>query len=175
MNINTVIRQSGAEDIDPILSLYPSAFPEEDLVPLVHSLLKETAIALSLVADVSGEIVGHILFSRCQISGTRETAALLAPLAVAPEYQRQGVGGALIEAGLDAMREEGVARVFVLGDPAYYSRMGFVPDRRITPPYPLPDEWATAWQSIALKEGGAAVEGELLVPQAWRDAALWGP
>ncbi len=73
------------------------------------------------------------------------------------------------------LEESGVDLVCVLGDPAYYRRLGFAPERHVAPPYPLPGEWAGAWQSQ--HPSGAAVPqpGTLIVPAQWRRPALWAP
>ena len=74
------------------------------------------------------------------------------------------------------MRDEGIGVVFVLGDPAYYGRLGFEPDRLIdTPVIPIPDEWAEAWQSLYLDEATKGLAGKLDVPPEWRNPAWWGP
>ena len=65
--------------------------------------------------------------------------------------------------------------MFVLGDPAYYGRLGFATEKRIEPPYGLPPEWEGAWQSQYLDGQAATTAGRLLVPDYWDDAALWGP
>jgi putative acetyltransferase len=106
------IRRSRAEDLPAIEKLYPAAFPEEDLLPLVRQLLTEDAGILSLVAEAGGLTVGHILFTLCGISGSEARAALLAPLAVAPEWQRKGIGSALIRDGLTRLERDGVAHVY---------------------------------------------------------------
>ena len=63
----------------------------------------------------------------------------------------------------------------VLGDPAYYGRFGFVPEESVTPPYPLPEEWADAWQSLRREPATILEDGALSLPAAWMDPALWGP
>lgn len=72
-------------------------------------------------------ILGHILFSPLdlEIDGTPMPAAALAPISVRPDRQGQGIGGQLIEAGLEACRAAGIAAVVVLGHPGYYPRFGF--------------------------------------------------
>lgn len=100
--------------------------------------------------------------------------ALLGPVAVAPARHGQGIGSAIIRKGLGILHTEGTARVLVLGDPAFYGRLGFVPDACIAPPYPLPDEWRDAWQSVNLHAAEPPLEGKLSVPHAWRQAKLWG-
>src|SRR5690606_24992276 len=83
---------------------------------------------LSLVAERDGLLVGHVAFSRIVIERDDDPGAAvsLAPVAVLPQYQRSGIGKALIACGLAALTEQGESVVFVLGDPAYYSRFGFV-------------------------------------------------
>ncbi|MHA1189117.1 MAG: GNAT family N-acetyltransferase, partial [Alphaproteobacteria bacterium] len=65
--------------------------------------------------------------------------------------------------------------VYVLGDPAYYRRLGFESEDSVKPPYPLPEEWRGAWQSLGLGAGKPPLRGKLSVPQPWRQRALWAP
>ena len=169
------IRESNSGDIDAIVSMYPLAFPDEDLVPVVRDLLADPQVALSLVATIDDQIVGHVVFTTCAVEGSSLKTSLLAPLAVAPSHQRQGVGSAIVNAGLKRLTDSGVDGVFVLGDPAYYSRLGFVPDSAIQPPYPLPAEWYSAWQSQFLGDASPPGTGKLAVPSQWLDPALWAP
>jgi len=145
------------------------------LLPLVRDLLSDETIAISLVAAINTQIAGHAIFTRCSVVGDSISAALLGPLAVAPAYQRQGIGSALVRAGLLRLEEEGVALVFVRGDPTYYGRFGFLPESSIEPPYPLPAEWRAAWQSISLCGTTEPVTGTLEVPPRWHEPALWAP
>lgn len=168
-------RPSCPEDMEFIERLYPAAFPEEDMLPLVSTLLAGEPEILSLVASIDGEPAGHILFTMCGVAGNPSGAALLAPLAVAPEWQRQGVGAALIREGLYRLEQASVGQVFVLGDPAYYGRSGFKAETAIAPPYPLPEEWRGAWQSVSLGGATPPDRGELLLPKEWMQPALWGP
>ncbi|MCY0096052.1 GNAT family N-acetyltransferase [Hoeflea ulvae] len=169
------IRPSGPGDLASIERIYPDAFPEEDLLPLVRQLLTQEPAVLSLVAGAGHEITGHILFTPCGITGSDTAAALLAPLAVARKYQRQGIGTALIAEGLSRLRLAGVTRVYVLGDPAYYGRSGFEPETAISPPYPLPEQWRDAWQSVSLDTSQPPARGTLLLPEPWMQPALWAP
>jgi len=66
-----------------------------------------------------------------------------------------------------------VVKIFALGDPAYYGRLGFVPETRVGPPYTLPEKWRGAWQSLSLQPTGHALERTLDVPKPWREPALW--
>lgn len=162
-------------DLAGIESLYPEAFPDEDLLPLVRELLQAPDIALSLTATIDSDVAGHAVFTTCGVDGSDAKAALLGPVAVAPARQKLGIGSALIRDGLNRMHEDGVAVVCVLGDPAYYSRLGFRPESLIRAPYPLPDEWKDAWQSQYLDDAITLLAGALLVPRQWRDPALWLP
>ena len=168
-----LIRTSESADLAAIEALYPEAFPEEDLLPLVRELLQETAMVISLMGVIDVQVVGHAIFTRCGDLGNGLKTALLGPVAVAQCFQRQGVGGGMIRAGFQRLEEEGVDRVFVLGDPTYYGRFGFQADSLVYPPYPLPEEWAGAWQSKPLGGSLQTCAGTLSVPAPWRHPALW--
>lgn len=169
------IRDSNPDDSATIESLYAKAFPEEDLVPLVRDLSNDTAVAISLIGTIDEQIVGHAILTKCGVAGSSAEVALLGPLAVAPEWQRQGIGGAIVRAGLQRLEDADVELVCVLGDPAYYGRLGFLPESLVEPPYPLPDEWAGAWQSQKLGEPTTRRAGKLSVPRQWHHPALWAP
>ncbi len=169
------IRQSTKGDFDDIRALYPQAFPDEDLLPVVDALLGDPANALSLVATSDAKLVGNVIFTRCDVNGRDDRSAMLAPLAVAPAMQRQGVGSKLVRAGLEVLAAEGVNHVFVLGDPAYYGRLGFLPGSAVSPPYPLPQEWQHAWQSLSLTGDEPPEGGQILLPVYWLEPALWMP
>ncbi len=171
----TEIRESLPSDVALIEKLYPSAFPDEDLLPLVMELLKEEPIVLSLVGIADKDLVGHVVLTTCSIAGGTDKVALLGPLAVAPARQRQGIGSAIVRAALQRLKNAGMSQVYVLGDPAYYKRFGFEPDDGVTPPYPLPEEWRGAWQSFSLRSSKPHLHGKLSVPQPWRQHALWAP
>ena len=162
-------------DTAAILSLYPRAFPDEDHVPLVRELLKIPDIAISLTAMSKSDLTGHAIFTLCGVEGSDSKVALLGPVAVEPDYQRQGIGSGLIGEGLKRMRAAGISVVCVLGDPAYYGRLGFTRESHIKPPYPLPAEWEGAWQSQYLDGNPAPLAGTLVIPQQWLEPALWGP
>jgi putative acetyltransferase len=167
------IRESVHADIAAIKSLYPEAFPDEDLLPLVRDLLQEPATAISLVGVIDLRVVGHVILTKCGVVGSNIKASLLGPLAVAPACQRQGIGSAIVRGGLQRLKDEGVDLVCVLGDPAYYSRLGFVSETLVEPPFRLPPEWSGAWQSQHLDDDAMDCAGKLAVPRQWLQPALW--
>ncbi|GIF09677.1 GNAT family N-acetyltransferase [Actinoplanes siamensis] len=95
---------------------------------LVDGLRRDDPSFLSLVADDEGEIAGHVMFTRSLLDAPERLVPVqvLSPLAVAPERQRQGVGKSLVEYGVAELDRRDVPLVFLEGDPAYYSRRGFV-------------------------------------------------
>jgi putative acetyltransferase len=136
------VRDEQLEDIPAIRSVHQAAFPGPGEARLVDLLRQAGKASISLVAEFDGVVAGHILFS--PVTAGREEANLLsseparvdrkglglAPVAVLPEYQSQGIGSALIRAGLEMCRKCGFEFVVVLGAPRYYSRFGFRPASR---------------------------------------------
>lgn len=130
------IRQETPEDFAQVHALVRAAFAvaehsdgtEQDLVA---ALRRSGAFipALSLVAAVDGRPAGHILFTRAHVG--RFPVLALAPLAVLPEYRRQGVGSALVREGHRIGRSLGYHHVLVLGDERYYRRFGYESARRL--------------------------------------------
>ena len=169
------IRESRSGDIAALEALYPAAFPDEDLLPVVRSLLEDPTVVDSYLGCVGDDLAGHVFFTSCSLPGTREKLSLLGPLAVAPERQRAGVGAALVRYGLDRQKQAGVTRVLVLGDPKYYGRFGFTMETDIQPPYAIPAEWREAWQSLLLTDGGEGRAGVLNVPGPWQEERYWAP
>lgn len=123
------IRLEQPADLAAIRQVNEEAFGRPNEADLVDALRRAAAVSASLVAEVGGVIVGHILFSPVTVDGPagRFPAVGLAPMAVRPAYQRQGVGGQLIRAGLETCRRAGHELVFVLGHANYYPRFGFRP------------------------------------------------
>lgn len=168
-------RPTQAADALALVALYRSAFAQEDLAPLVQRLLHEEPQVLSLAAIAGGALIGHVLFSPCAVGDRSDWVSLLGPLAVAPSWQRRGVGSALVREGLHRLAAMDFARVVVLGDPRYYRRFGFTPQCAITPPYALPPAWKDAWQGRDLGEPAPGLIGPLRPPAAWLIPALWAP
>lgn len=173
MQANIDIRKSLTSDIASLETLYPAAFPDEDLLPLLRQLLNGKYDVLSFVAVADGHVIGHIAFTICAVEECSEKVGMLAPLAVSPDYQRKGIGSALIQEGLNHLRNIGTTQVYVLGDPGYYGRSGFTQESNVAPPYALPKEWRTAWQSLTLHQTKSNLNGVLSVPEPWRHKHLW--
>ncbi len=122
----TTIRPEVPGDAAGVRDVLRAAFQGEAEAKLVDELRADGDIVLSLVAvDQNGGVVGYVAFPRLSVEGV--PSAGLAPVAIAPEYQRGGLGQALIEQGMSMLRQRGEKLVFVLGAPAYYARFGFDP------------------------------------------------
>jgi putative acetyltransferase len=133
------VRQEQPEDIAGVRAINEVAFPlhtqqekeagQSAEAGIVDSIRSACPDVVSLVAVDAGRIVGHIFFSPVFVStaGGVVQGMGLAPMAVLPERQRQGIGSLLVQAGIEAMRKRGCPFVIVLGHPGYYPRFGFVP------------------------------------------------
>ena len=130
--VTVTIREERPEDIAGIRLINDKAFGQAQEGQLVDALRKNGGVLLSLVAVEDRRLVGHILYSPVSIeSGGKEIiGAGLGPMAVLPEFQRQGIGSKLVEAGNSRLRQAGLPFIVVLGHPAYYPRFGFVPASR---------------------------------------------
>lgn len=135
---STQIRSEIEGDAAAVRSLLCAAFDSPAEADLVE-VLRSVPGAISLVAARSGALLGHILFTPVRVGEgkTASDAVALAPMAVRPDRQRQGVGGELVRAGLEACRAVGHELCFVLGHPTYYPRFGFAP----APPRGLTCQW----------------------------------
>lgn len=109
-----------------IFALHAAAFPTGDEARLVDDLRNEGALKISLVAELNGQVIGHVALSKMQ--APRRTLGL-APVATLPAFQNQGIAALLIEAAIAQAKGNHWKAIFVLGDPAYYGRFGFDVDR----------------------------------------------
>jgi len=156
---NIQIRETNTDDFDNIMLVEKQGFGYNKEAKLVADLLAdETAEpTVSLLAFYDNKAIGHILFTRVYIEGIDEQPMIhiLAPLAVIPEFQKQGVGGLLIKEGIRLLKERGTQLVFVLGHKDYYPKHGFIPDAEsygYPAPYPIPTEFADCWMIFPTSE-----------------------
>ncbi|GAB5536206.1 MAG: N-acetyltransferase [Rubricoccaceae bacterium] len=137
------IRPERPDDATAIRRTTELAFGQPDEADLVDRL-RPTAGYIGRVATLDRVVVGHIAFSQMTLSPTRPGLVVfgLAPMAVLPDRQREGIGSALVREGLDACQRAGADAVFVLGHPAYYPRFGFSPaaDVGLASEYDVPRE-----------------------------------
>lgn len=160
-----LIRKEEPKDYETIYSLIKDAFVsaeqsdgnEQDLV---NALRKGEAFLpdLSLVAEIDGKIAGHILFTRAKVGD--DAVLALAPLSVLPEYQRKGVGMALIKEGHRIARKLGYPYSVVLGSERYYPKAGYLPAEQfgIKPPFDVPCENFMAYK---IKEDAPHLQGTM--------------
>jgi putative acetyltransferase len=141
-----VIRPEKAEDYKAIFTVNKLAFAREAEAQLVENLrnTKGYIPELSIVAISDGNVVGHVLFSAISIKTDADNvpAIALAPVAVLPEYQSQGIGSLLIQEGVKRCQKFGHKIIIVVGHPKYYPRFGFVSarERGLMLPFKAPDE-----------------------------------
>ncbi|MBN8966077.1 MAG: N-acetyltransferase [Rhizobiales bacterium] len=127
MSADLAIRAERSGDERGVRAVLEAAFGGSAEADLAEWLRTDGDLILALVAERRGDIAGFIAFPRLSIELDRRVipVAGLAPVGVRPEMQRQGIGCALIRAGLAQLKDRAEALVFVLGDPAYYGRFGF--------------------------------------------------
>ena len=121
-----MIRKETAKDIQDIRKLNDLVFSGPAEGTIVDAIRERSPESLSLVAVLNEKIVGHIFFSPVEITGLKSIQAMgLGPMAVLPEYQKQGIGTALIKQGIIQLQELGCIVVVVLGHVEYYPKFGF--------------------------------------------------
>lgn len=148
------IREETPADYVAVHHLNELAFEQPNEANLVDALREKAETYISLVAVLDDQIVGHIFFSAVTIEAENESFSEigLAPMAVFPKYQNQGIGSKLVEVGLNECEKLGFNIVVVLGHPQYYPRFGFIPasQKALSCEYNVPDD---VFMVLELKEG----------------------
>ncbi len=160
------VREESPTDIDAIRNVNDLAFGASGEGKLVDRLRDDGLVVASIVAVANGSVIGHGLFSELEIASTGGDirAVALAPVAVLPEWQGQGVGSAVVRAGIEHCREARIDAVIVLGQPAYYARFGFSAELagHLESPYRGP-----AFMALELRAGCLASGGVVTYPDAF--------
>jgi putative acetyltransferase len=147
-------------DATAIHALVAGCFNTTAEATVIDRLRTAGRLTISLVAEVDGQIVGHVGFSPLTIDDRPTDGLGLAPLAVAAGHRRRGIGAALVNAGLDVCRQRNAGFAVVLGDPAYYGRFGFIPASQKA----LRGEFGggDAFRVIEFREGALPTDGDLV-------------
>jgi putative acetyltransferase len=166
------IRPEQLEDFEAIREVHERAFEPSPVEAQLVEALRESDVhapALCLVALQDRSVVGHIAFSRARLETGPEVLAL-APMAVLPEYQRQGAGSALISEALARAAETRFPDVDVVGHADYYPRFGFEPANAlgIEAPFDVPPE---AWMAHRLPAYTREARGTVVYPDAFESVA----
>jgi len=130
MNLKIVIRSEADADVNAIAEVTVAAFKTLEISNhteqfIIEALRAAGALTLSLVAEVDGRVVGHIAFSPVAISDGTKNWYGLGPVSVLPEYQRRGIGKALIQEGLSRLKDMNAQGCCLVGHPDYYRKFGF--------------------------------------------------
>lgn len=159
-----MIRHVTAADHAAIREVVAAAFEKSDEADLVERLREAGDVVFELVEENGGEIVGHILYSRLWADSVHLYAAL-APLAVRPDRQRDGVGKRLIKASIETAKEFGAAALIVLGHPEYYPKFGF--SREAAATVNSPYSGSPAFMALELEPGALAEPLLVAYPDAF--------
>lgn len=162
--MSVTIREERPDDHGAIREVNRLAFGRDDEARLVDALWEGGYARASIVAELDGHIVGHILFSDLPIVAERGTVPSLAlgPMAVIPSHQRRGIGSALVKESLQVCAERGHTILLVLGHPEFYPGFGFSVEKaaRLRSPFAGP-----AFMTLELVPGALeGVEGEVRYP-----------
>ncbi len=165
------VRPEQPEDYDAISRVVAAAFGRENEARLVERLRETPNYVpdLALVAEENAAVVGHVMFIYVTLQGDAIRRVLcLAPLSVAPERQRAGIGGALIREGVAHAGALGEPLVVLVGHPAYYPRFGFEPGRPLglEPPSGTSD---AAFMALRLSAYDAGVHGRITWPDVFEE------
>lgn len=156
------IRIATQQDKPAIQELVKRAFNRNDEAEIIQKLEADGDVVIQIVADMEGQIVGHCLFYPVGVFN-KLGAVGLGPMCVEPWVQREGVGKAMVESGLNHLREHGVSLVFVLGHPEYYPKFGFSTEH--AEPFEAP--WKGPHFMARRLRYGPPMSGRLIFPAAF--------
>ena len=174
-----IIREATAADSGVVTAIELAAFETDEEARLVSDLEQDASAqpALSLLAFIDEQPAGHILFTGVRLEPETDIkCAILAPLAVKPEYQNKGIGGELIKQGIQRLAQQGTAVVFVLGYPDYYSRHGFSPaaEKGFVAPFPIAEKNIDAWMLYEIVAGTVgSYEGTVTCADSLNKEEYW--
>lgn len=162
------VRTEEPDDRDAVRRVNEAAFDTATEADLVEALRADgdAVPELCLVAVDDGEVVGHICFSRARLDGGDVEILALAPMAVLPERQSQGIGGELVREALARAARTGYPLVIVLGHADYYPRFGFDPASAygVAAPFEVPDE---NWMAYTLPAYEPGTRGTVMYAKAF--------
>ena len=175
------LRQASEQDLQEVLQLHRTAFPAgevEQIIKVVHELWSDTTDATHsalhwVITTLEQTMVGHLSLSSITNQDSQTVGWILAPLAIAPAHQGQGLGSELVDHAIRHALSSHQPRILVYGDPAFYGRFGF--DRQIAinvkPPFPLTQPMG--WQGISAKGKELQHPVEMRCHPALMHAQLW--
>ena len=169
--LEVYIRPETENDQDAIRDVNEQAFGRPLEAGVVEKVRQSANFVpeLSLVAEREGQIIGHAMFSELTIEGESRawTVLALGPIAVRPEFQKQGVGGQMIRAGFERAASLGYGVVVLVGHPTYYPRFGFVPASQfgLQCSIPVPDAVFMAY--LLRPDGLDGIQGTVVFPPAF--------
>lgn len=171
MTEEVIYRQETQDDFQEVFEINHKAFGQQNEAKLVNALRNNPNVfipELSIVAAKNNAIIGHILFTKINIKNDDKTlneSLALAPMAVLPEFQKNGIGGQLIRRGLETAKQLGYQSVIVLGHEDYYPKFGFEPAEKwnIKAPFDVP---SNVFMAIELVKGSLEnISGTVIYPK----------
>ena len=164
-----IVRPERSDDYGTIASVVTAAFGKTDEARMVEKIRASDGYVpeLAFVAEVDGTVAAHTMLSYVTLEDRSHRLLQLAPMAVRPDLQRQGIGSALVRAALGAADELGEPLVLVLGHAGYYPRFGFAPASRIglhPPTAEIPDE---VFMAVPLRAYDPEIRGRVVFPPAF--------
>ena len=170
MSSRLVIRPEAPDDVDSVRALVADAFGDDVVAVLLDDLRRSFGwLDLSFVAELDGEIVGHVAYTRAWVDDITEVVEVLvlSPLSISPFHTSKGIGTALVLESIDQFGDRHEPLLFLEGNPGFYSRLGFVPAEPLglrSPSSRIPS-WAFQVRPLPGRPG--RVTGALVYPDVW--------